>query len=68
MHKHFYDVKFEPNFRAADVVAFAEIRFCSHDESSQYDLENFKLYRHDEKDTEIRLYHGLALYVKNFGL
>ena len=62
---HFCDVKFEPNFQAADVVAFAETRLCSSDESSQYDLKNFKLYRHDKKDTEIRPYHGLALYMKS---
>ena len=65
LHKHFCDVKFEPNFQAADVVAFAETRLCSSDESSQYDLENFKLYIHDEKDTEIRPYHGLSLYIKS---
>ena len=59
LYTHFCDVKIEPNFQAADVVAFAETRLCTSDGSSQYDLEHFQLCRHNEKDTKVRPYHVL---------
>lgn len=34
LHKHFLQVKSEPNILASDVVSFSEIRLCSADEDN----------------------------------
>ena len=38
LHKHFEDVKFEPNVLSADVIGFAESRLCTRDEDVNFAL------------------------------
>ncbi|MCU7801387.1 MAG: hypothetical protein KZQ70_14975, partial [gamma proteobacterium symbiont of Lucinoma myriamae] len=66
LHKHFSDVRFEPNVLSADIIGFAETRLQMKDNSSNFTLNGFKLIRHDEKEhaSASRPYHGLVLYVK----
>ena len=41
LHAHFDDVQCDPNYKAADVLAFAESRLSHCDDSNFYKLNNF---------------------------
>ena len=53
---------------AADVIGFAESRFCKTDENVHFALKRFRIIRLDEteKKSVNRPHHGLALYVKEY--
>ena len=58
----------DKTFTDADVLGFAETRFCQDDKDDEYTIEGFKqVIRNDEHPQcgTTRPAHGLAVYVKN---
>ena len=68
LHKHFKDVKFEPNVLAADVIGFAESRLFKRNDNVQFALKRIRLIKLDDTENESvnRPHHGLALYIRVF--
>lgn len=66
LHKHFFDIKADPNALSADIIGIAESRLCQSDIDEKYSLDGFKIFRNDGKtDHCSRSHHGIVLYVKN---
>lgn len=64
-HKHFPQVKTEPNILALDVVAFSETKLCSAE--NNYQLHGYTaMFIHEVTDQlNRRPHHGTVLYVNN---
>ena len=68
LHAHFSQVQNDKTFTDADVLGFAETRFCQDDKDDEYKIKGFKhVIRNDEHSQcrTTRPAHGLAVYVKN---
>lgn len=67
LHKHFPQVKREPNILASDVVGFSETRLCGVDEVQNFQLQGYTAIFNNEVTSHFnrRPHHGTALYVKN---
>ena len=68
LYTHFPLVQNDKTFKDADVLGFAETRFCHDDKDATYAIEGFKcVIRNDEhqKSEIIRPSHGIAVYVKD---
>jgi exonuclease III len=67
LHKHFLQIRNEPNILASDVIGFSETRLNSSDVVENYQLQGYTaIFNHEElDDLNTRPYHGTALYVKN---
>jgi hypothetical protein len=67
LHKHFPQIRKDPNILASDAVGFSETRLTSSDVAENYQLQGYTpIFNHEESDTlNTRPYHGTALYVKN---
>ncbi|XP_078328660.1 uncharacterized protein LOC144623788 [Crassostrea virginica] len=67
LHKHFPQIRNEPNILASDVIGFSETRLTSADVAENYQLQGYTpVFNHEERDSlNTRPYHGTALYVKN---
>ena len=67
LHAHFTDITCDANYKAADVLAFAESRLSHNDHSDDYRFEGFHdVIRNDQKQVHNRRPpHGLALYVRD---
>ena len=66
LHKHFFDIKADPNALSADIIGKAESRLCESDKDEKYSLDGFKIFHNDGKtDHCSRSHHGIVLYVKN---
>jgi hypothetical protein len=67
LHKHFPQIRNEPNILASDVIGFAETRLSSADVPVDYQLLGYtQIFNHEESDAlNTRPYHGTVLYVKN---
>ena len=44
---------------------FVESKLCLSDRGDTYQLREFTLYRYDSSQSNIRTYHGTAVYIKN---
>ena len=49
LHKHIDDVRKDINYSSADILIFTEMRFSPHDPDEMYAIEDFELFRNDEK-------------------
>ena len=67
LHLHFEDIRYDQNLLSCHVIGLAETRLHHVDNSSDYQLDGFKLIRNDQKTnrTCYRPAHGLAIYVSN---
>ena len=67
LHKHFVDVRSEPNVIAADVIGITESRLVASDVDADYHIEGYKMVRLDQTrtNTNSRPPHGLVMYVKD---
>ena len=67
LHKHFQQVKNEPNILASDVVGFSETRLCDADDEDNFHLQGYSAIFNNEVTEHLnrRPHHGTALYVKN---
>lgn len=64
LHRHFNEIKHEPNIVASDVIGFSETRLTINDEQN-FILEGYQaLFNHEERGKRNRPHHGTALYVK----
>ena len=67
LHGHFHEARSAIYSLGIDVIAFAESRLCSQDNSINYSVENYVMYRNDQTahyNTNAHPPHGLAVYVK----
>ncbi|CAB3983616.1 ATP-dependent DNA helicase PIF1 [Paramuricea clavata] len=64
LHKHIQDVRKDINYSSADILIFAETRFCSQDPDEMYEIEGYRLFRNDDTSDSNRPYHGTAIYSK----
>jgi DNA replication protein DnaC len=66
LHKHFPQIRNEPNILALDVIGFSETRLNSSDVVENYQLQGYTaIFNHEElDDLNRRPYHGTAMYVK----
>ncbi|XP_069136358.1 uncharacterized protein [Argopecten irradians] len=64
-HKHFPDIKSDPNVYAADVVGIAESWLCSSDRNDAFHLQGFNMFRNDASHSQTRPHHGLITFVKS---
>ena len=68
LRAHFPLVQNDATFTDADILGFAETRFCQNDDDAKYAIEGFKrVIRNDdnERSETLRPAHGIAVYVKN---
>ena len=68
LRAHFRLVQNDATFTDADILGFAETRFCQNDDDAKYAIEGFKrVIRNDdnERSETLRPAHGIAVYVKN---
>ena len=66
LHLHIDDVVRDDNIKAAHINIFVETALCFHDDSQQYQLENFNLYRNDFYiEPNARPVYGTAVYIGN---
>ena len=66
LHLHFDDVACDYNVQAADVNIFVETRLCSSDSNTDYEMNNFILFRNDfNPQSNMRTSYGTVVYVKN---
>ena len=66
LHLHIDDVVRDDNIEAAHVNIFVETALCFHDDSQQYQLVNFNLYRNDfHTEPNARPVYGTAVYIRN---
>lgn len=64
LHKHFNEIKNEPNVLASDVIGFSETRLTINDEQN-FMMEGYlTLFNHEKRSDSYRPHHGTALYVK----
>lgn len=64
LHKHFNEIKNEPNVLASDVIGFSETRLTINDEQN-FMMEGYlTLFNHEKRSHSYRPHHGTALYVK----
>ncbi|XP_033729556.1 uncharacterized protein LOC117318706, partial [Pecten maximus] len=47
LHKHFADIKSDPNVYAADIIGIAESRLCDRDADETVSLSDYQIYRND---------------------
>ena len=67
LHAHFTDIIYDANYKAADLLAFAESRLSHNDNNDDYIFEGFHdIIRNDQKYVHNRRPpHGLALFVRD---
>ena len=67
LHAHFTDIIYDANYKAADLLAFAESRLSHNDDNDDYIFEGFHdIIRNDQKYLHNRRPpHGLALFVRD---
>lgn len=66
LHKHFFDIKADPNALNANIIGIGESRLCESERNEEFSLDGFKIFRDDgETDHCSRSHHGIVLYVKN---
>lgn len=64
LHKHFPQVKSEPNILASDVVGFSETRLCDVDKLHNLQLQGYTATFNNEVTSHFnRRHHGTALYM-----
>ncbi|XP_062615034.1 uncharacterized protein LOC134276764 [Saccostrea cucullata] len=61
LHKHFDEIKYEPNVVASDVIGFSETRLTINDEQN-FMMEGYlPLFNHEKRKDSNRPHHGTAL-------
>lgn len=64
LKRHISDIKKERSLLTANILAFAETCLNSNDNSSDYELDGFALFRNDDICCQERPYHGTIVYSK----
>lgn len=64
LKRHMCDIRKEKSLLTADIIAFAETCLNSNDNSSDYELDGYALFRNDDICCQDRPYHGTIVYSK----
>lgn len=64
LKRHICDIRKEKSLLTADIIAFAETCLNSNDNSSDYELDGYALFRNDDICCQDRPYHGTIVYSK----
>ena len=66
LHLHYQDFKVDNNFTCADIMFFAETRLKQTDTNEQFTLDEYTIFRNDQKPkASERPHHGILAYIKN---
>ena len=65
LHPHIDHVRSDYNIQKAGVNIFVESKLCLSDRDDTYQLSQFKLYRNNFSQSNIRTCYGTAVYIKN---